>query len=96
VAPSLNYVTGHAVEKGAGAATGSDGAPDGHVADEAAVPGADIKQPTPGQDGAIPTTTSGSQAALLGEEGEQVKVMRAYQIEMLDKSLKQNVIVAVC
>lgn len=58
------------------------------------MPGADIKQPTPGQDGAIPTTTSGSQAALLGEEGEQVKVMRAYQIEMLDKSLKQNVIVA--
>ncbi|KAL7809098.1 P-loop containing nucleoside triphosphate hydrolase protein [Trichoderma gracile] len=93
VAPSLHYVTGHAVEKWAGAATGSDDATDGVVADEAAVPGADIKEPAPVPDGAVPTT-SGSQAATLSEEGEAIKVMRAYQIEMLDKSLKQNVIVA--
>ncbi|KAL6882376.1 hypothetical protein HDV57DRAFT_57877 [Trichoderma longibrachiatum] len=95
VAPSPGYVTGHTVEKWAGTTTGSDDATNGVAADEAAGPEADIKEPLPVQDGTT-ATTSGSQATTLGEEGDQVKVMRAYQIEMLDKSLKQNVIVAVC
>ncbi|KAL6855709.1 P-loop containing nucleoside triphosphate hydrolase protein [Trichoderma novae-zelandiae] len=89
----LDYETGHSVEKWAGATAGTDDAADGVAVHEAVGPGADIKEPTPIQDGTIPTS-SGSQAAALGEDGEQTKVMRAYQIEMLEQSLKHNVIVA--
>lgn len=67
---------------------------DGVAGDEAPVPGDDIRGPPSAQDG----LSSGIQAASPGEDGEQAVVMasRAYQLEMLEQSLKQNVIVAVC
>jgi hypothetical protein len=71
------------------------GVPDdaGLGADAALVSGVDIRDALSAQN----VLSSGTQAALSGDDGEQSVVMaaRAYQREMLEQSLKQNVIVAV-
>lgn len=60
--------------------------------DEALVPGADIRDVASTQH----VLDSGSQAETSSGNGEQaIMASRAYQLEMLEQSLKQNVIVAV-
>ncbi|UKZ52567.1 hypothetical protein TrVGV298_006345 [Trichoderma virens] len=92
LAPLDHEVTGLSVERWAGTRPEDADAVDGVAVDEAPGPGLDIREPPSTQD----CTSSGSQAALLSEDGEQSGVMaaRAYQIEMLEQSLERNVIVA--
>lgn len=98
LAPLNVEVTSPSVERWAGtnteAADAAADAGDGVAMDEAPGPGFDIREPPSAPDG----VSSGSQAAPLGEDGEQTGIMasRAYQIEMLEQSLERNVIVAVC
>lgn len=98
LAPLNVEVTSPSVERWAGtnteAADAAADAVDGVAMDEAPGPGFDIREPPSAPDG----VSSGSQAAPLGEDGEQTGIMasRAYQIEMLEQSLERNVIVAVC
>lgn len=98
LAPLNVEVTSPSVERWAGtnteAADAAADAGDGVAMDEAPGPGFDIREPPSAPDG----VSSGSQAALLCEDGEQTGIMasRAYQIEMLEQSLERNVIVAVC
>lgn len=74
---------GHSIEKWAGVTDGVD---------EALVPGADIRDASSAQQ----LLDSGSQAETPSDNGEQaIMASRAYQLEMLDQSLRQNVIVAV-
>ncbi|KAH0527310.1 hypothetical protein TsFJ059_002324 [Trichoderma semiorbis] len=96
LAPLNIEVTSPSVERWAGtnteAADAAADAGDGVAMDEAPGPGFDIREPPSAPDG----VSSGSQAAPLGEDGEQTGIMasRAYQIEMLEQSLERNVIVA--
>ncbi|EHK47075.1 hypothetical protein TRIATDRAFT_291296 [Trichoderma atroviride IMI 206040] len=72
---------GHSIEKWAGVADD---------AGEAHVPGADIRDASPAQQ-----LLDGGQAETPGGNGEQaIMASRAYQLEMLEQSLRQNVIVA--
>ncbi|KAH6603905.1 hypothetical protein Trco_007351 [Trichoderma cornu-damae] len=72
----------------------ADAAPGRPSVDDAHVAGADIRDPPSAQH----VLSSGAQAESPGDEdGEQAVAMasRAYQLEMLDQSLKQNAIVAI-
>ncbi|KAL6898701.1 hypothetical protein GGI43DRAFT_83845 [Trichoderma evansii] len=81
----LDQEASRSIEKWAGV---SDDA--GAGADEALVPGADIRDASSQH-----VLDSGSQAETASGNGEQaIMASRAYQLEMLDQSLKQNVIVA--
>lgn len=83
----LDQEAGHSIEKWAGV---TDDA--GIGVDEALVPGADIRDASSTQQ----VLDSGSQAETPSGNGEQaIMASRAYQLEMLEQSLRQNVIVAV-
>lgn len=79
----LDQEAGHSIEKWAGVT--DDG---GVGVGEALVPGADIRDASSAQ--------QLDQAETPGGNGEQaIMASRAYQLEMLEQSLRQNVIVAV-
>lgn len=85
----LDGEASHSIEKWAGVA---DDAGAGAGVDEALVPGTDIRDAASTQQVLGP----GGQAETPSGNGEQaIMASRAYQLEMLEQSLKQNVIVAV-
>lgn len=87
----LDGEASHSIEKWAGVADDA-GAGAGAGVDEALVPGADIRDAASTQLVLGP----GGQAETPSGNGEQaIMASRAYQLEMLEQSLKQNVIVAV-
>ncbi|GFP59131.1 dicer-like protein 2 [Trichoderma asperellum] len=87
----LDGEASHSIEKWAGVADDA-GAGAGAGVDEALVPGADIRDAASTQLVLGP----GGQAETPSGNGEQaIMASRAYQLEMLEQSLKQNVIVAI-
>lgn len=83
----LDQEAGHGIEKWAGVTHDA-----GAGVDEAFMPGADIRDASSAQQ----LLDLGGQAETPSGNGEQaIMASRAYQLEMLDQSLRQNVIVAV-
>jgi hypothetical protein len=82
----LDQEAGHSIEKWAGVADDA-----GVGVGEALVPGADIRDASSAQQ-----VLDSGQAETPSDNGEQaIMASRAYQLEMLEQSLRQNVIVAV-